>query len=134
VDSNFSFIERSTMNNLIKVSILFCVIGLIGCTIGNGHICGPQTPQAYCDREAYERLMHPKGIGEYWEKPDKTVEGWRSDWVTCGGRPNGDYSTDTPPRSTHEVIREASDKKLKELWTCMTAKNYYFTGKWRPVW
>jgi len=84
--------------------------------------------------EAYERLMHPKGLGEYWEKPDKTVEGWRSDWVTCGGRPNGDYSTDTPPRSTHEVIREASDKKLKELWTCMTAKNYYFTGKWQPVW
>ena len=122
------------MNYLVKAAAVLCFISLMACTIGNGHICGPQTPQAYCDREAYERLMHPKGIGEYWEKPDKTVEGWRSDWVTCGGRPNGDYSTDTPPRSTHEVIREASDKKLKELWTCMTTKNYYFTGKWRPVW
>ena len=48
------------MNNLIKILILFCLSGLIGCTIGNGHICGPQTPQAYCDREAYERLIHPK--------------------------------------------------------------------------
>jgi hypothetical protein len=132
VDSNFSFIERSTMNNLIKVSILFCVIGLIGCTIGNGHICGPQTPQAYCDREAYERLMHPKGIGEYWEKPDKTVEGWRSDWVTCGGRPNGDSSTDTPQRSSQELIREDFSKKSKQIWICMTSQNYHFTGKYWP--
>ncbi len=120
------------MNNLIKVSTLFCVSGLIGCTIGNGHICGPQTPQAYCDREAYERLMHPKGLGEYWQKPGMTVDSWRADWVACGGRPNGDYSTDTPQRSSQELIREDSSKKTKQLWICMTSKDYYFTGKYWP--
>jgi hypothetical protein len=82
--------------------------------------------------DTYERLMHPKGIGEYWEKPDKTVEGWRSDWVACGGRPNGDYSTDTPQRSSQELIREDSSKKTKHLWICMTSKDYYFTGKYWP--
>jgi len=57
------------------VSSIISVIGLsllAGCTIGNGHICGPQTPLAYCDRDAYERLVHPRGLGEYWEKHFKT--------------------------------------------------------------
>ena len=132
MDSNFNFIERSAMNNLIKISILFCVSGLIGCTIGNGHICGPQTPQAYCDREAYERLMHPKGLGEYWEKPGMTVDSWRADWIACGGNPNGSYSTDTPQRSSQELIREEFSKKSKEIWICMTSKNYHFTEKYWP--
>ena len=120
------------MKNLIKVLILFCVSGLMGCTIGNGHICGPQTPQAYCDREAYERLMHPKGLGEYWEKPGMNVDVWRADWVSCGGNPNGSYSTDTPPRSSQELIRENFSKKSKEIWICMTSQNYHFTGKYWP--
>jgi len=120
------------MNNLIKFSTLFCVSGLIGCTIGNGHICGPQTPQAYCDREAYERLMHPKGLGEYWEKPGMTVDSWRADWIACGGNPNGSYSTDTPQRSSQELIREDFSKKSKQIWICMTSKNYHFTEKYWP--
>ena len=122
------------MNYLVKAAAVTCVISLMACTIGNGHICGPQTPQAYCDREAYQRLMHPKGFGEYWEKTGMTVDSWRADWVRCGGRPNGDYSTEVPQKSTHEVIEEADDKKSKQLWVCMTDKGYHFTGKWRPVW
>ncbi len=118
------------MNNLIKVLILFCVSGLIGCTIGNGHICGPQTPQAYCDREAYERLMHPKGFGEYWDKPEKTVEIWRADWVKCGGMVDGGYSTDEPPRSSTAVILAASKKKRLELGSCMRSKGYNITREW----
>lgn len=57
---------------------------LMACTIGNGRICGPQTPSAYCDKEAYQRLAHPKAYGEYWTKPDMTTESWRQDWVACG--------------------------------------------------
>jgi hypothetical protein len=120
------------MNNLIKVSILFCLSGLIGCTIGNGHICGPQTPQAYCDREAYERLLHPKGIGEYWEKPDKTVEGWRSDWVSCGGKPNGDYLPYKPEAPGDKAFHDAYKKKENHLWNCMTQKGYQFNSKYWP--
>ena len=82
--------------------------------------------------ETYERLMHPKGLGEYWEKPGMTVDSWRADWVSCGGRPNGDYSTDTPQRSSHELIREDYSKKSKEIWICMTSKNYHFTEKYWP--
>ena len=122
------------MNNLIKVSILFCVIGLIGCTIGNGHICGPQTPQAYCDREAYERLMHPKGLGEYWEKPGMTTDSWRTDWVSCGGINDGGYSAGVPPRSSEKILRAAIDTKLNHLWVCMSEKGYHFTDQWSSDW
>jgi len=118
------------MNSLIKFSILFCLCGLIGCTIGNGHICGPQTPQAYCDREAYERLMHPKGFGEYWEKPSTKPEIWRTDWVKCGGMVDGGYSTDEPPRSSTAVILAASKKKRLELGSCMRSKGYNITREW----
>lgn len=84
--------------------------------------------------ETYERLRHPKGFGGYWEKPGMTKDSWRADWVSCGGNPNGSYSTDIPNMSTREVIDEADDKKSKQLWVCMTNKGYHFTGKWRPIW
>lgn len=61
--------------------------------------------------EAYERLMHPKGLGEYWEKPDTKSDIWRADWVKCGGMVDGGYSTDEPPRSSTAVILAASKKK-----------------------
>ena len=76
--------------------------------------------------------MHPKGLGEYWEKPGMNVDVWRADWVSCGGNPNGSYSTDTPPRSSQELIRENFSKKSKEVWICMTSQNYHFTGKYWP--
>ncbi len=122
------------MNNLIKVLILFCLSGLIGCTIGNGHICGPQTPQAYCDREAYERLMHPKTIGMYWEKPLMTADSWRADWVDCGGRPNGSYSPDKPDGPGDAAFHAAYKKKANHLWSCMNAKGYHFTEQWSADW
>ena len=110
---------------------LYAIVVLYCCLLSGCFSC----LSSWClGEESYERLMHPKGLGEYWEKPDKTVEGWRSDWVSCGGRPNGDYSTEVPQKSTHEVIEEADDKKSKLLWVCMTDKGYHFTGKWRPVW
>lgn len=120
------------MKLVLSITFVICLSLLAGCTIGNGHICGPQTPLAYCDREAYERLVHPKGLGEYWEKPGMTKDSWRVDWVECGGRPNGDYSTDTPQGSTHELISEDFSKKSKEIWVCMTNKGYQYTAKYWP--
>ena len=52
--------------------------------------------------------------------------------LSCGGNPNGSYSTDTPPRSSQELIRENFSKKSKEIWICMTSQNYHFTGKYWP--
>ena len=80
--------------------------------------------------ETYERLMHPKGLGEYWEKPGMNVDVWRADWVSCGGRPNGDYSPDKPEDSSDEAFQKAFKKKQSYLWACMTSKNYHFTGKY----
>ena len=39
---------------------------LTSCTIGNGHICGPQTPLIYCDSGANERAMNRKKYMEWW--------------------------------------------------------------------
>ena len=80
--------------------------------------------------EAYERLMHPKGFGEYWEKPDTKSDIWRADWVKCGGMVDGGHSTDEPPRSSTAVILAASKKKRLELGSCMRNKGYNITREW----
>ena len=106
---------------------LYTIVVLYCCLLSGCFSC----LSSWClGEEAYERLMHPKGIGEYWEKRDKTVEGWRSDWVSCGGRPNGDYSPDKPEDSSDEAFQKAFKKKQSYLWACMTSKNYHFTGKY----
>ena len=120
------------MKLVLSIAFVICLSLLTGCTIGNGHICGPQTPLAYCDREAYERLVHPKGLGEYWEKPGMTKESWRVDWIDCGGNQNGTYSTRIPPKSAQQVINDEFSKKSKEIWVCMTNKGYQYTAKYWP--
>lgn len=123
------------MNRLLQSCAVLALAWLLGsCTIGNWWICGPQTPAAYCDSEAYEKLLYPKTIGKYWEKPGTIGGGsaWESDWVECGGKPNGDYFTGVPNGSSNEVIFAADEKKRKELAACMLARGYHFTGNWRP--
>jgi len=119
------------MNLFIRsFSLILSIAELSACTIGNWHICGPQTPAYYCDKEAYEKLMHPKGYGEYWEKPNMTKESWRQDWVGCGGQPDGTYGVDVPENSTTEVIQDAARKRNKVLSTCMQSigYEYHYTG------
>jgi hypothetical protein len=82
--------------------------------------------------ETYERLRHPKGLGEYWEKPGMTKDSWKADWIDCGGNPNGTYSTRIPPKSTQQVINDEFSKKSKEIWACMTNKGYQYTAKYWP--
>jgi hypothetical protein len=103
---------------------------LTACTFGNGRICGPQTPVANCNKETYEKLVHPKAYGEYWVKPDMTKESWRQDWVECGGRSNGQYSGDAPSGSTSEVFSASWEKARKKLDACMQSKGYeyHYTG------
>jgi hypothetical protein len=99
---------------------------LAGCVIGNGTICGPQTPRAYCDREAYEKLTNPKGYGEFFTKTGMTRESWREDWVACGGRDDGAYGIDAPSGSTTAALTAARDKKVDELSGCMQSRGYEF--------
>ncbi len=117
------------MKGLKRLVMTTCIsVPLAACTIGNGRICGPQTPVVYCDREAYERLMHPKGYGEYWVKEGLTKQGWRQDWVDCGGMADGGYSDDAPSGSSNAIMTAANQKKVNELKACMSSKGYHFSG------
>jgi hypothetical protein len=80
--------------------------------------------------ETYERLRHPKGLGEYWEKPGMTKDSWKADWIDCGGRENGDFGPDEPIGPGDEAFQNAYKKKQSYLWSCMTKKGYQFTGKY----
>ena len=86
----------------MKNSWLLLVGILSGCTIGNGHICGPQTPQAYCDKDAYEKLMHPKPYGAHWIKEGMTREGRVEDIAACGA--NRDLKIEFPKDSMDKTI------------------------------
>lgn len=115
------------MLNLIVCS------ALSACTIGNGMICGPQTPIAYCDREAYEKLIHPKPYVEFWDKVGASADQRSLDWVACGGASNGDFSP-AIGRVKEEMRPEEHDfnaahKRLQErLKHCMREKGYEYMG------
>ena len=115
----------------MKLFIKLFVLGgtgmlLAACTIGNGRICGPQTPRAYCDKEAYEKLANPKTYGEYWVKPGMTKESWQQDWVACGGDSNGQYGVYTPPGSPTKVVLAAQKQEAQRLGSCMQSKGYTY--------
>jgi hypothetical protein len=75
-------------------------------------ICGPQTPLAYCDREAYQRLRHPIPNSDYWERQGMTGKIRRQDWMECGGMPDGGYSSDVQERNKlHRIERCMRDQK-----------------------
>ena len=113
------------MTRLARLSsFLLCVI-LCGCTIGNGRICGPQTPRLYCDHDAYQRLMKTLPHSDRWERAGTTTEDRRIDWVECGGNQNGNYSSgpDDPSKTTKENI-DASREKLRRIGECMQSRGY----------
>ena len=119
----------------MKLFIKLFVLGgtgmlLAACTVGNGIICGPQTPRAYCDKEAYEKLANPKAYGEYWVKPGMTKESWQQDWVACGGFSSGQYGAYVPPGSNDAISSALWEQKRKQLDACMRAKGYeyHYTG------
>src|SRR5574343_205841 len=109
----------------MKIIYLLPVLVLHGCAIGNGHICGPQTPQAYCDKEAYEKLMHPKPYGAHWVKEGMTREGRKHDFKECGG-------DSVTFKEGYEMQRdqttvdyfEGLNKHTLKVHSCMRAKDY----------
>ena len=116
------------MKTLTKTVVVKCIgLALSGCTVGNGMICGPQTPAAYCDREAYEKLTKPRTYGQYWTKPAMTTESWRQDWVECGVQANGQYFSDESTVPTVAAALTADKNKRAKLDTCMQSKGYQFS-------
>lgn len=104
---------------------LLCVLS--GCTIGNGHICGPQTPAAYCDKDAYEKLMYPKPYGAHWVKEGMTREGRREDFKECGGDSVTFKSGYEKQRDqTTADYFEGLNKHTLKVHSCMQAKAYIY--------
>jgi len=108
--------------------VLFTGAVLTACTFGPNGICGPQTPVAYCDKDAYQRLVHPKPYIEYWEKPEMMTSKRQEDWVRCGGYPDGGFTLLTKrilPGETNEV---AYARLKLDLQRCMIGNGYQYTG------
>jgi hypothetical protein len=121
VESDINFIERRTMKSVsysLGVLIMCALLSSCGilCQAGTG-TCGMSSGQA-------QRLLHPKAYGEYWTKPGMTTEGWRRDWVACGGMVDGGYTSNSPLGSSTSAILAAVGKKKNELSSCMQSKGY----------
>ncbi|NDB70601.1 MAG: hypothetical protein EB015_21860 [Methylocystaceae bacterium] len=109
---------------------LFVFLLISGCTLGNGQICGPQTPAAYCDKEAYEKLAHPKPYGTRWIKENGPDEQRLLDIKECGG--NGVDVEFTFEQ--YQSFRDPTDKsdipaffRLRTAWgRCMALKGYHW--------
>ena len=120
------------MNLWIKV--LFAIFAgclLAGCTIGNGRICGPQTPSLDCDKQAYERLKYPKPYGAHWIKEGMTKESRREDIAECGAKGNEsinflphEIQAAKQPDDPNDI--KAMGRLTKEWAKCMKGKGYVY--------
>jgi hypothetical protein len=112
---------------------IYTSVVLTACTIGNGGICGPQTPSAYCDREAYEKLAHPKPYLQYWMKENMTIEGRREDSFECGGsrRDSRPFSRGNEEQLMQpgETIWKTRERLSIEWANCMKNKGYRYVDK-----
>lgn len=108
------------------------LIALTSCTFGNGHICGPQTPIAYCDKEAYEKLAHPKPYGTHWVKEGMTEANRLNDTEACGsarseyvGFSKEKIESERRPEDPNDI---APYLRLRSAWSeCMKSKGYAYS-------
>ncbi|WP_143277174.1 hypothetical protein [Bordetella genomosp. 1] len=114
-----------TIRTFVPGAVLIVVLS--GCAIGNGTICGPQTPLAYCDREAYQKLLYPTPTRDEWEKESANVDLRRKDWMDCGGSYIGEYGV-SEDELNGRTAREVFDSKFDDLQYCMMKKGYHYTG------
>jgi hypothetical protein len=104
---------------------IFCLLmcsslsscGLL-CQAGTG-TCGMSDEQA-------QKLLHPKTYGEFWTKPGMTTESWRQDWVECGGKSNGNYSSESPIGTDTAALLADSKRVGERLGACMQSKRYVY--------
>jgi hypothetical protein len=110
-------------------SVLMVSILLSACTIGNGRICGFQTPAADCDKEAEQALLHPKPFVELWSKPDMTPELRMEDWIACGGMKDGDFGVDTRSQMLPGEDYGTAKNRLEVIFQrCLISKGYRYAG------
>lgn len=118
----------------LRIKLFFTIYAsclLSACTIGNGRICGPQTPAAHCDKEAYERLKYPKPYGAHWIKEGMTKESRREDIVECGAKGNEsvnflphEIKAAKQPDDPNDI--KAMARLTKEWAECMRDRGYVY--------
>lgn len=135
MEGYFYFFGSSKVKCWMKLWFVMCAsVALTACTVGNGRICGPQTPIAYCDKEAYQELAHPKPYLQYWEKEGMTAESRRQDSVRCGAADTdhilgfGQNKIKAAQRPG-ETNNETDTRLLHDWQRCMIKQGYRFTGK-----
>jgi hypothetical protein len=109
-----------------KLNVLLSSFLIAGCTIGNGHICGPQTPTAYCNKDAYDKLMHPKPYGAHWIKEGMTRESRAADWLQCGGEERLSDGYERQSGITTKEYFEGLELHRKQIRGCMGGKGYFW--------
>ena len=100
----------------------------------NGHICGPQTSAAYCDHDAYERLMYPEPTIANWEKSDVTAEQKLKDWSDCGDTSNGRLNPSAEAVRAEMRVEDKEPAVARTRLTdisqrCLINKGYSWTGE-----
>ncbi len=116
------------MNRFIIMVLIFAaLVGLGGCTIGNWNICGPQTPQAYCDKKAYNELVNPTPPRDRWVKEDAGPDALALDWQACGGERDGGIGLNRVSVSGKEAA-DLSREKFYSVQRCMMGKSYKYAG------
>lgn len=123
------------MNLLLRFLLAVAVaFALTGCTIGNGRICGPQTPAAYCDADALKALLYPKPYIDLWKNPGASSDQMMVDWLACGGSPKGRFTPGekelqkwmTPDdQSTIRAYHRADDQFQR----CLLGKGFVWVGR-----
>jgi len=119
------------MKVLIRSLFVLCLgLLLTACSIGNGRICGPQTPKVNCDKEALQKLQHPTPYLQKWKKVGVTPEMRREDAFNCGGKRSDTHpdqvDNDEELMLPNENIFDTR-KRLLEMWkACMSDKEYHY--------
>ena len=110
-------------------------VSVTACTVGNWNICGPQTPAAYCDSDAYEKLAHPAPYGTHWVKDGITVEQRRKDSWACGAAKTIHAADHVVFEKEKENLEKRSEDpndiaaylRLRASWVkCMELKGYRY--------
>jgi len=117
----------------IIIYILFSSL-LISCYPTRYGLCtlvGSRATVGCMGEEAYDKLMNPKSMVEYWEHPSQPstdVEQRLQDWRDCGGNNVGHLGYHPSMLQPGESEDQAYDRRSAEIQRCMLKIGYKYTG------
>lgn len=118
---------------IFRSIFIIIILQLSGCVIGNGRICGPQTPLALCDKEAEKALYHPTPLRDYWSNTEIQTGDLNQAWLDCGGDERGGYiNAQRRADESNASFIERNDEAFDSLQRCMMKKNYRYDGPCEP--